>query len=221
MVNAEGTMAAATVEGNEARRRRLNIRRGFLRLWLVLSVLWLIGVSVVYRPSACDYTPPGSPVQSLAPHDLYHCLFFLYWGAGLDKVAVLAPTAQEGLRWDDLTLGQRNFVIYRVWDTVEFFRTAKAQTKDDDWTEVAAELHMQQHIAQAKAHPEQFRYQLVPLKKIRSSIAEWSHPLGFNYPQELIQFLEVAFGIPLAFGCMVFLLIRVSRWIWRGFAVPT
>jgi hypothetical protein len=213
-------MAAQTEGADVVVAGRLNIGRGLFRLWLVLSVFWLIAVCLVHRPPACRYTAPGSPIQSLAPHDLFHCLSFLYWGAMLDKVAVLQPAAQEGLRWDDLTEGQRTYAIYRILGPSASNKAAQSGSDDEDWSALWAKMQPNQLLAQANAHPEQFRYQLMPLKDARSLIAEWSHPLGFDYSQELLEFLAVTFGIPLAVGCGGFLSIQVSRWIWRGFAAP-
>jgi hypothetical protein len=95
-----------------------NIRRGLFRLWLVLSVLWLIGVGFAYRPPTCRYSPPDSLVCAVGPHDLRQCIGFIYERAVLHSIPARLSAGQEGLQWHNLTNAQQTFAIYS-WRTPE------------------------------------------------------------------------------------------------------
>lgn len=109
---------ADVLTGATSRPPNPNIRRGLFRLWLVLSVLWLIGVGFAYRPPACRYTPPDSSVRAVSPHDLRQCIGFIYERAVLHSIPARLAAGQEGLPWHDLTNAQQTFAIYS-WRTPE------------------------------------------------------------------------------------------------------
>jgi len=76
--------------------RRLRLGRGLFRLWVILSLLWIAGISTtVYRPAARN-------------------LLFNYETGTLDTVPVILPRGQEGIHWRDLSEAQQYAVEYSV-----------------------------------------------------------------------------------------------------------
>jgi hypothetical protein len=220
-----------------------NIGRGLFRLWLVLSVLWLIGVGFAYRPPACRYTPPDSFVRAVGPHDLRECIGFISERAALHSIPARLPAGQEGLPWDDLTKAQQTFAIYSwrtpegalspaqgekryglaLYDGVnpptgvtpitrdEFAGDPKTAEESGDasqrgpWTKLLNEI---EHAKKAKAHPENFRYRLIQIP----------HSYADYFREELLEFLIVILGTPLAVGCAGLLSVRIGRWVRSGFS---
>jgi hypothetical protein len=188
----------ACPEDYAAIRGRLTIGRGLFRLWLVASVLWLIGVGAAYRPEACRDVPDG-------------CLAFLYEEATLDSVPKLLPLGQEGLWWDDLTqVQQRN--ARRVANSEPEPKPATEGTPED--------YRRMREKRQVEMHPELQRFKLVPIKSLEPSEVQWEEDQA-GYRRLLMSFMKgflaVAFAIPLAVGCLGFLGARMGRWVWAGF----
>jgi hypothetical protein len=234
---------ADVLTGATSRPPNPNIRRGLFRLWLVLSVLWLIGVGFVYRPPACRYTPPDSSVRAVGPHDLRQCIGFIYERAVLHSIPARLTAGQEGLQWGDLTKAQQTFTIYS-WRTPEgvlspaqaekryglalydgvnpptgltpitrdgFSGDAQTDEGSGDasqsgpWTKLWNKI---KRAEEAKAHPENFRYRMIPIP----------HSYADDFREELLGFLMVTLGTPLAVGCAGLLSVKVGHWVCSGFS---
>jgi hypothetical protein len=183
---------------------KLRLGRGLFRLWAVLSLLWIVGISTVYWPGArAFYWPPSAePARSM---------IFNYETATLDIIPVVLPLGQEGIRWENLSAAEQNAADYFV-------------THDEPTTKLGYyEKMLWEADNNTDSDHEQFRFKLVPLTslgpaEVQNFRREWAEPRWRMFCEESRALIALALGVPLAAGLFGFLAHRAGRWIWAGFA---
>jgi len=190
----------------DAPKRGLTFRRGLIRLWAILSVLWVLGRGAMYWPQTGFYWPPSV--------DLLNALIFNYEAGRFDRVPVALPQRQEGIHWETLTAVQQAVARYSAQQA-----SAKCSIGQvGPLTLAELECRLQQLHS-----PEEFLYKLIPLTDLPLAEAqrfrsEWVAVSWQRFCQLLRGLLIVAVGVPLAVGIAGFLAYRAGRWIWAGFA---
>jgi hypothetical protein len=198
-------------DGAEILAAGLNISRGLLRLWVVLSVLWILGASLAYRPqpAACQYL-------ALAP-----CILHLYEAATLDKIPVDLPEGQTGVQWDALTPVQQMFVSSwffaeqsAIGDAIEKLKSNNYEPKVQFYKNLARGFQIDR--------PEALQYSVVSAANLSRREADWfRHGWLDEYRSRLkkaaAEFVAICLGLPGAIALTGFLAFRAGRWILGGF----
>jgi hypothetical protein len=192
-------------------KRPLNISRGLIRLWVVLSVLWILGASLAYRPNpaTCQYLV-------LAP-----CILHLYEAATLEKIPVDLPEGQTGIRWDALTPVQQMFVS--SWFSAEqaAIRDATEKLQGNNYE---PKVQFYQHLLRGMQidRPEALQDSVVSVANLSPREADWfRHGWLDEYRSRLkktaAEFGAICLGLPFATALTGFLAFWAGRWIWAGF----
>lgn len=179
---------------NEARNRQLRVGRGFFRLWLVLSVLWLFAAGATR----------------------FDRLLSLYESATFNIVPVAQPQGTYGVQWNALTSTQKTFVSnwYEKRRAAIKAELPKPASERDEIANAARVVRL--------GWPEHLSYKLVPIADLEPEEADWLRNVWIKERREWLaialgDFATLGLGIPLAIGILGFLALLTCRWIWAGF----
>jgi hypothetical protein len=183
----------------------MNISRGFFRIWIVLSLGWVLGVAMI------------NPFWKFGCNQVVNCLLDAWEEANLQTVPMILPPNQKGLTVYDLTSAQQRFMELPT----------KYLAYNNDYQKLLCELPRESgDEAEFKKYcyntwwysdPKRIRYKLTPIDHLVGNEKEFIEGSIEDAAKELHHIVLVTFGIPLAVGAIGFALIYAGRWIPAGF----